>query len=209
MLLEASTLVFIDIETGGPNPSRHPIIQIAAVALDGSRLATLETSEIKIRFDERKANKYSLRKNSYSRSLWQREAMPEHKAARQFAAFLRRHATHRAVSQAGREYGLAQLVAHNAAFDGPFLQSWYERLNLFCPARGQVFCTLQRCYWYFMENPHLTPPKNFRLGTLCQYFEVPLAAADAHDALGDVRATVALYRALIARQARMAYSKVA
>lgn len=209
MVSEVSTLNFFDLEIGGPNLGRHSIIQLAAIAVDRSTLAEIESIEIKVRFDERKANKYSLRKNSYSRSLWQLEAMPEQEAARQFAAFLRRHATYRAISQAGKEYGLAQLVAHNAAFDSPFLQRWYERLNLFCPAKGQVFCTLQRCHWYFVENSHLVPPKNFRLATLCQYFDVPLAAADAHDALGDVRATVALYQALVARQGTMAYPNVA
>lgn len=209
MASEISTFNFVDLETGGPNPERHPIIQLAAVAVDQATLTEVESIEIKIRFDERKANKYSLRKNSYSRTQWQREAISEQEAARRFAAFLRRHATHRAISRAGRKYELAQLVAHNGTFDGPFLQSWFERLDLFCPARGPVFCTLQRCHWYFVENSHLTPPKNFRLATLCQYFDVPFTAADAHDALGDVRATVALYRTLIARQGTMAYPKVA
>lgn len=209
MSLQNASLVVYDLESGGPNPKCHPIIQLAAIAVDQATLVEIESIEIKIHFDERKANKYSLRKNSYSRSLWQRAAMPEQVAAQRFAAFLRRHATHRAISSAGREYGLAQLIAHNAAFDGPFLQNWYERLNLFCPARGSVFCTLQRCHWYFVENSHLVPPKNFRLATLCQYFGVPFAAADAHDALGDVRATVALYQALIARQRTIAYSRVA
>ncbi len=209
MSLQNANLIFCDLESGGPNPKRHPIIQLAAMAVDQATLTQIESIEIKVRFDERKANKYSLRKNSYSRSLWQREAMLEQEAARLFAAFLRRHATHRVISKTGREYGLAQLIAHNAAFDGLFLQSWFERLNLFCPAMGPVFCTLQRCYWYFIENPHLIPPRNFRLTTLCQYFGVPFAAADAHDALGDVCATVALYQALIARQRTIAYPKVA
>lgn len=209
MSLKASTLVFVDIESGGANPEHHPIIQLAAIAVAQATFTEIESLEIKVRFDERKANKYSLRKNSYSRSLWQREAMPEREAAQQFAAFLRRHATYQAISQAGKEYGLAQLVAHNAAFDGPFLQYWYERLNLFCPAKGPVFCTLQRCHWYFVENYHLVPPKNFRLATLCQYFDIPFAAADAHDALGDARATVALYQALIVRQRTIVYPKVA
>src|SRR5687768_5024484 len=93
MAAEPSTLIFFDLETGGPNPNRHPIIQIAAAALDGATLATLETIELKVRFDERKATKFALRKNSYSRRAWQQAALPEHEAARSFAAFLRRHAT--------------------------------------------------------------------------------------------------------------------
>ena len=62
------------------------------------------------------------------------------------------------------------------------------------PASYRVFCTLQRAMWLFHECKELTPPVDFKLGTLCQYFGVPLRAEDAHDALADVRATVALYR---------------
>lgn len=198
MPAEDSRLVFFDLETGGPSPNRHPIIQIAATALDGATLATLETIELKVSFDERKTTRYALRKNSYSRRVWQQEALSEMEAARRFADFLRRHATYPALTKDGAEYRLAQLVAHNAAFDATFLHAWYERLTIFCPARHQAFCTLQRCLWYFFENPSHTP-QNFRLETLCDHFGVPFSAADAHDALGDIRATVGLYRALIAR----------
>jgi DNA polymerase III epsilon subunit-like protein len=57
----------------------------------------------------------------------------------------------------------------------------------------------------FLENP-CGASLNYRLDTLCQYFGVPFSAADAHDALGDVRATVALYKALVARAAAAPYS---
>lgn len=191
-------LTFIDLETGGHNPKRHPIIQLAAIAVDGETLATLETIELKIRFDEGRASKYALRKNSYSRRVWQEQAIPEKEAAKQYADFLKRHATFSALSRDGTEYQLAQLVAHNAEFDAPFLHAWYERLKAFCPARRQALCTLQRSLWYFFENP-TKAPQNFRLETLCEHFGVPFSAADAHDALGDVRATVALYKALVAR----------
>lgn len=189
-------LVFIDLETGGPNPNRHPIIQLAAVAVDGHTLSTLETVELKIRFDEESANKYSLRKNSYSRISWRDSALPEVESAERFAKFLRRHASSRALAADGREFCLAQLVAHNAAFDGPFLQAWYKRLDIFLPARFQLFCTLQRALWHFFEHPDDVPPHDFKLATLCKHFGVPLTGA--HDALGDVHATVGLYRALLA-----------
>ena len=207
-MTEHTKLVFLDLETGGPDSDRHPIIQIAAIAVDGETLATFETIELKVRFDERRATKYALRKNSYSRRIWQEQALPEVEAARRFADFLRHHATFPGLSRDGTEYRLAQLVAHNAAFDAAFLHAWYERLKLFCPARHQALCTLQRCLWHFFENPSCTP-RNFRLETLCDHFGVPFSAADAHDALGDVRATVALYKALVARTTAVPYSTAA
>lgn len=188
-------LVFLDLETAGPEPKRHPIIQLAAIAVDADSLASVESFEVKILFDEQKANKYSLRKNSYSRRTWQDEALPEKEAAHQFAAFLRRHATVPTIGQGGKEYLLAQLAAHHAQFDGSFLHAWYDRLGLFCPARFQPRCTMQRALWHFFEHPSDNPPVDYKLRTLCKYFGVPLI--DAHDALGDVKATVRLYRAIV------------
>ena len=108
------------------------------------------------------------------------------------------------VSQAGRPYQLAQLAAHNANFDGPFLRAWYQRIGQFCPARYQVLCTLQRSLWWFDEHRLETPPKDFKLQTLCEYFEVPLSDDEAHEAIADVRATLGLYRAL--RQLEESYT---
>jgi len=209
MSVEQSNLVFFDVETGGPNPNRHPIIQIAAAAVDGATLTTIATIELKVQFDEYKAMKYSLRKNSYSRRIWQQEALPEQQAARTLANFFHRHATCPQLAQNGNEYRLAQLVAHNAPFDVAFLHAWYERLKIFCPARHQALCTLQRSFWHFFENPAPPPPKNFKLETLCQHFGIPFYAAEAHDALGDVQATVALYKALVARLTTIPYSTAA
>src|SRR5262245_35187399 len=130
-----STLVFFDLETGGPDPKRHPIIQIGALAVDADTLALLEEFECKVQFDERKATKFALRKNSYSRGAWLEQAIPEREAATSFADFLRRHASFPAIGQDGRRFSLAQLVAHNAPYDAAFLQKWYDRVKIFCPAR--------------------------------------------------------------------------
>ncbi len=193
-------LIFVDLETGGPNPNRHPIVQIAAIAVDAVTLTAVDEIELKIQFDERRATKYALRKNSYSRRLWHEQAIPESDAAKRFAEFLRRHASHMDVSRTGKEYRLAQLVAHNASFDAEFLHAWYERLKQFFPARRLALCTLQRSAWYFFENP-AGAPLNLQLTTLCKQFGVSYPAADAHDALFDVRAMVVLYRSLVAREA--------
>ena len=93
-------------------------------------------------------------------------------------------------------FRVAQLVSHNSQFDGPFLKAWFDRQGIFLPASYRVYCTLQRTYWFFHESPRLPLPDDYRLGTLCEYFGVPLHPHDAHEALADVRATVALYRAM-------------
>ena len=191
------TLVFFDLETTGLDAKRHAILQVAAVAVDES-FNDLETFEAKIHFDERRANRNSLRKNHYKRGIWAKIALDPETAAKKFAEFLRRHASVAMLGSDGEPYHLAQLVAHNAQFDAEFLQAWYERLYMYLPARYQVFCTLQRALWYFQEHTEEAPPPDFKLATLCNHLRVPFQAANAHDALGDVTATVALYRALAA-----------
>lgn len=44
---------------------------------------------------------------------------------------------------------MAQLVPHHAAFDGPFLSEWYQRLDIYRPAKRQLLCTLQLALWRF------------------------------------------------------------
>jgi len=195
MQTQLDKMVFFDLETGGLNPTRHPIIQLAAIAVD-QHLQPIETFEAKIRFDEQKANRNSIRKNHYHRGVWAKIALEPEVVARNFGAFLRRHATIPMVASDGSSYRVAQLVAHNAQFDGEFLQTWYQRLFEYLPARYLVLCTLQRAMWFFQEHRDEPPPTDFKLATLCHHFGVPFHASSAHDALGDVTATVGLYRAL-------------
>jgi DNA polymerase III epsilon subunit-like protein len=185
-------LVFVDLETTGLEPWR-PVMQIAAVAV-ARNLAELESFEAKIKFPKRWADPAALRKVHYSPALWRRDAKPARLVAESFAAFLTRHATVDMISANGMPFRVAQVVAHNAAFDGAFLRNWFDRLGLFFPGHFRMLCTVQRAIWLFQEDLSLTPPEDYKLGTLCQYFGVRLPPEEAHDALNDVRATVKLYR---------------
>ena len=187
-------LVIFDLETGGPDPKRHPIIQLAAVAIN-EQSEVLEAFEAKIRFDTRRANAHSIRKNHYHPGVWAAEARDPADAAKDFAAFLRRHATVAALSASGQSYRVAQLVAHNAAFDGPFLTHSFDKLDIYLPARRLILYTMQLAMWHFALTVKDAPP-NYQLAGLCDYFGVPFHAARAHDALGDVTATVQLFQRL-------------
>ena len=197
-------LVFLDLESGGffdvvagEVKVTKPLIQIAAIAVD-RHYQERETFEAKIQFDESQADRAALATNHYDRRVWRRHGLPAHDAARLFADFLRRHATVDRISNAGRPYRIAQLVAHNAErFDGPLIHAWFRMLGEFCPAAFSVFCTKQRAFWLFHEQKDLTPPKDYKLGTLCEYFGIPLSTEDAHDARNDVGATVELYRTML------------
>lgn len=190
----ATKLVVIDLETGGLETHR-PIIQIGAIAVDED-FNELEVFEVKISFDEAEACPDALRRIHYRRAEWKRSAIAPKKAAWALARFLRRHATVEVVRRDLSVFRVAQLASHHSQFDGPFLMEWFDRLDIFLPASYRVFCTLQRAYWHFHENPHLPQPDDFRLGTLCDYFNVPLNPNDAHEAITDVRATIGLLRAM-------------
>jgi DNA polymerase III epsilon subunit-like protein len=187
-------LIFIDLETGALDPRRHPIMQLAAVAIDHAG-DVLEAFEAKLKFDPKRANAHSLRKNHYHPGVWAKDAREPRAVAHEFSEFLKRHASLPALSAQGKTYKVAQLVAHNAAFDGPFLTTWYDKLNLYLPARRLALCTMQLAMWQFASG-EAAPPANYQLATLCDHFGVPFHAAAAHDALGDVVATVQLFQAL-------------
>lgn len=188
-------LVFVDVEVAGAEISR-PIIQVAAMAVAGN-LQPLETFEAKLKFDQRLADQASLTKRRYCEATWAAEARSATTVARDFAGFLRRHAALTIPARHGRTVRLAQLVAHNATFDGPFLRAWFERVSEYFPGNYRMLCTVQRALWLFHEHPHLSPPTDYKLGTLCNYFGVRLDPGEAHTALADVRATAELYRRMV------------
>ena len=178
-------LIFVDLEVAGAEICR-PIIQVAAIAV-ANNLQRAETFEAKLTFDERLADPKSLTENRYCRQTWATDARSATCVARDFACFLRRHAHH-------GSHAVAQLVAHNAHFDGPFLRAWFDRVGRYFPGDYRILCSVQRALWFFREHPQFIPPPDYKLGTLCDYFGVYLSPVMAHTALADVRATVEVYR---------------
>jgi DNA polymerase III epsilon subunit-like protein len=198
-------LVFVDIELVAVG-RRRAILQIAAVAVSRS-LVEQESFEAKIRLDESRFRPMSVRNRHFDLAQWRQEGRSPKAVACDFARFLTRHASAVVPGADGRPLIVAQLVAHNAEFDGGFLRDWFERLGLFFPASYRIFCTLHRAMWYFHEDRAMMPPRDFKLGTLCRHFGVPFNDYEAHDALTDVRATVELYRRMtMLGAARMAQS---
>jgi DNA polymerase III epsilon subunit-like protein len=188
----ANPLVFVDVEVAGAEITR-PVIQVAAIAT-GNNVEVLETFEAKLTFDERLADSRSLTRTRYSPDIWAAEARSATAVARAFGRFLRRHIVQQPVTQNGRGHCVAQLAAHNAPFDGPFLRTWFERVGAYFPGDYRLLCTMQRAQWLFQEHPEWRRPRDYKLGTLCDYFGVWLPPDQAHTALADVRATVEVYR---------------
>ena len=193
MLALNQRITIFDLETGGMNPKRHPIIQIGAVRLTPD-LQRYKTFECKVQFDVRKADPSALSMNSYDAAAWEAEAVPAKKAAEKFAAFLEQGADVAKVSKrSGKKYKVAQLAAHNAGFDSGFLFPWFKNLGVFLPAEWHVIDTIQVAALYASLTGDR--PDSLSLSALSDHFDIELD--DAHDALADAVATAKLLRILL------------
>ena len=184
-------VVFFDLETGGVEP-QHPVIQLAAVAIDdaGAEKSSFET---KLAFDESACDPEALKINHYDRAAW-KDALNTAQAVQLFSTWLRPYSSVSLVSKrTGRPYSVARLAGYNAvSFDLPRLRGLFG--TAFFPCEYLCRDVLQRALFYFDEHPELPKPENFKLSTVYAYFKISVDGA--HDALADARLSAGLSRVL-------------
>ena len=187
-----SATIFFDVETGGVE-DHHPIVQIAAIAVTPD-WSEVETFERKIQFDPRKCDPEALALNSYSSAAWA-NALPEPRVLQEFGDFLGRHRCVDLVSRAGKPYSVARVAGHNiVGFDLERISAAFKHYRLFFPVDFRtVLDTRYGAVWHFERLG--SRPKDFKLTGLCQHFGIPTDGA--HDALVDVRLSIALARKLV------------
>lgn len=186
-------IVFFDLETGGLRYSRDPIIQIGAIAAD-TDFNELESFEVKLQFDAHSADARALQMNSYDPGLWAKEAITPLAAAQKFSKFLNKYSDVERISKNGRPYRIAQLAGHNAvSFDGPFIKALYKKHNLFLPANFHILDTIQLALLHKIKKGNVSG--SLSLENLALSYGIENEAA--HDALGDVRATLKLAQKLL------------
>ena len=199
--MSGSRIVFFDTETGGLLPS-HPTIQLAAIAVAvDADWHELETFERKIAFVVKDSDPEALKINHYDPAVWDAEAWSEQTVVSDFAAFLKRHSTVELVSQrTGRPYKVARLGGHNVVgFDLDRVSAMFKRHGAFFPVDFRsVLDTRYGAVWLFEGGAaaEVQPqPKNFKLTGLAEHFGIPIDGA--HDALFDVRLSIALARRIV------------
>lgn len=181
--------VYFDLETGGIE-LRHPVIQIAAVAVDDGTMAEAGSFEQKVAFNEEAADPEALRINHYTAEAW-KDALKPIDATMQFSEWLKPFSSVEKLSKRNTPYRIAKLAGYNAVtFDAPRLKALYG--SQFFPCSYQIRDVMQRAFWWFDE--HEKQPASFKLTDVCAYFGI--AADGAHDALADVRLTIALAKTL-------------
>lgn len=197
-----ATIVYVDIETAGFH-RKSPIIEVAAIAVAAGTYRELDSLDVKVQFsmNDPYVDLDALAINKFSPAIWERYAVPPARAAKNFAAFLRRHATDEYQTREGATFRVAKLAAHNAEFDNTRLRSWSRRhlprrhrKSSFYPGSSLALCTVQKAEWFFRDNQGLEPPKNLKLATLAEYFR--LEHQPDHSALNDVRATIELAKTI-------------
>lgn len=183
--------IFFDLETGGLN--NEPSISVAAVAVDSS-LIELSSFEARLKFDPSACNPDALKINGYDPEKW-KDAVEPSEAARRLSVWSKEYATVEMISKrTGQPYNVSRLAGYNAlTFDLPRLKDLFGQS--FFPFSYHVRDVLQRAMFWFDEHSPAEKPKDLKLTTLCRYFSIP--ADGAHDALTDVRLTVALYRRML------------
>lgn len=184
--------VFFDLETDSIGPQCQ-IIQIAAAAVDLDTWKVEATREWKCKFDEEAANPEALAINHYDREVWEREAIPLGEAMDKFHALCREFATVENIAKkTGRKWYSCQLAGFNTeSFDMPIIQRYWRERGIFFAATLWSLDVLQLARW---RTIHRTDIINNKLATLCEKFDIE---HKAHDALGDVLATVELARRLL------------
>lgn len=188
-------IVVFDLETGGLDYLKHPIIQLAAIALN-DKFDEIARFERKVLFDPAKCDAGALDVNRYDADLWSRVGVSPAACACDFSRFLEQYRCVEKISKAGKPYTVARLAGHNAStFDGPFLRQMYGLLEKFLPADFWILDTVQMALAYSIRNGITF--RDFKLPTLCEAFSLPLAKEDAHDALHDCGATAAILKAML------------
>jgi DNA polymerase III alpha subunit (gram-positive type) len=195
-------IVWFDLETGGTNPRQHQITQIAAVATIGNLFEPYgdePTFERKIELVDGHYTEEALTLQGYDEELWATEAMPIHHALQQWVAWLAPFCHEAKSKRTGNPYQVAHCGGYNLKFDVEFCDETCHRQGggargFWLPIskwRGGYIDVLDLVLWgNAMQGWDL---EDFKLETVCKRFGVPI---QAHDALGDAKATVQLARAV-------------
>ncbi|MFH2204565.1 MAG: 3'-5' exonuclease [Elusimicrobiota bacterium] len=180
-------LFFADTETTGLDPRIHEVFQFSfIIEIDGE---VVEEADIKMR-PERPDEASPEALKVTNKTIKELLTYPERGAAfKKLTGILGRH-----VDRFDRADKLLW-VGQNPSFDMPFVRAFFrEQGDKFFGAWWDNRPADLISLGVAMKMRGRIDPENFKLGTLCEAFGVPLKA---HDALEDVRATRAVFHKML------------
>lgn len=183
--------IFFDFETGGVE-DHHPNIQLAAVAVEGWQ--EVGAFERKIQFDPGKCDPEALEINGWAPKRWEC-AVSERDCAQDFDDFLCEHAvTDFESRKTGRTYKAVDLAGFNITrFDVPRLRKMMEPWGYWPGCWWYPLDVAYLVHWHFARSGE--NPNDRTLQGMAKRFGIE--GGQAHDALGDVRTTIALAKHLL------------
>jgi len=163
--------VVLDLETTGLDPTRHEIIEIAAIRYRKG-MTTQETLQALVKPTKKVPDKIT-KITGITQAMLDKEGEPLAQVLPQFTEFI----------------GSLRLVTFNAEFDMAFLEAAYEKHGIVKPV-NQVSCALK------MARRAWPRRKSFRLEHLAN--DGAFAEGKAHRALEDARRALIVYAAATA-----------
>lgn len=176
-------LVVVDTETGGLDPSRHPILTLGAVAWQDGEIG--ESVEWKFYAPPQFCDPQALRVNGIDIEQHNQEAIRPDEAAQALLRFGRRYSDGTRIRLAG----------HNiVGFDAGFLRALYGPSDFWRYFHHRSIDTMTMLPFLWLAGQGRDIGK---LSDACDAFGIELT--DAHTALGDALATARLLTVLVER----------
>lgn len=173
--LRQRPLVFVDIETTGLDPNTHEIIEIACLVVDPQTLEVKKEYHSKVQPKHLEtADPIALEKNKFSPEAW-----VSAKPLRQVLDELN------TLAPSGMPVG------YNVSFDRKFIEEAFQKERVVSNFDYHWIDIMSLVYWKLLSDRRL---KRLKLIHVCKVLDVSLE--EAHTAMGDIRATLAVYRYL-------------
>jgi DNA polymerase-3 subunit epsilon len=180
-------LFFADTETTGLDPKIHEVFQFSFIVEVGGKV--VEEADLKMRPSRPEAASPEALKVT-NKTLKELATYPTRaETYKQMIEILARH-----VDRYNKEDKFLW-VGQNPSFDIPFMRAYFRECgdkffgSWFDPRPADLISL-----GVALKARGLIDPANFKLGTLCELFQVPLKA---HDALEDVRATRTVFQKML------------
>jgi DNA polymerase III epsilon subunit-like protein len=173
--LQERSLIFMDVETTGLDPAKHEIIEIACLVVDPKTLEVKRSYLAKVKPEHLgTADPKALELNQYSPPKWQ--------GAKIIKTVL---------EEIGQLAPGGMFTGYNVSFDRPFIENAAKKKKVSLKVDYHWLDVMSMVYLKLFSGKKI---ERLSLTYICEFLGIP--HFQAHTALGDAKATLAVYRFL-------------